>query len=248
MNISSLQSRCFFLFLPLLIGTLSLHDAAWAQQRRRPAGGRSAVVVDERLSVLRDTPGFAGKLLRRIGRGKWVAVKRAKRTADGLVFYQVNVTRRTGGWLQRESVVMPSQAGEDSRLVRLINGSDDFDRIARARIFLDLFSHSALRPAVLLLYGDEAEKAADKLAHDAIHRLSGPELEDTGAPLVSYYQNFNGIDRYRRQGINFGFDMSRKQFRYDGAAWRELIRRYPLSTEAEQARQRLEKLSASTNH
>ena len=38
------------------------------------------------------------------------------------------------------------------------------------------------------------------------------------------------------------FDRASKQFHYDGAAWREIIRRYPNSPEAAEARKRLEGL------
>jgi hypothetical protein len=65
-----------------------------------------------------------------------------------------------------------------------------------------------------------------------------------GAPVHSYFLNYNGIDRYRRQGVVFTFDSAAKQFHYDGAAWREIVRRYPQSPEAEQARARLNGLPA----
>lgn len=240
MNSSSHPSKVSFLiFLIILVNCLSPAESS-GQQRRPPAGGRIAVVVDERLSALRATPDFSGKLLRRVGRGKLVAVRKEKRTADGVVFYQVNVTRRTGGWLQRESVVLPGHAADERRLARLISASEDFDRIIRAQIFFDLFPRSALRPTVLLLYGDEADKAAAKLARDAARRLDPDEIKANSAPLFSYYLNYNGLDRYRRQGIVFRFDSVTRQFHYDGAAWREIVRRYPRSSEAAEARQRLE--------
>jgi hypothetical protein len=44
------------------------------------------------------------------------------------------------------------------------------------------------------------------------------------------------------------FDQSTRRFHYDGAAWRELIRRYPKSPEAALARSRLaQKATKSTN-
>jgi hypothetical protein len=64
-------------------------------------------------------------------------------------------------------------------------------------------------------------------------------MEAGGAPLKSYYLNFSGLDRYRRQGVAFTFDAATKSFRYGGAAWRELVRRHPRSAEAEKARARL---------
>ena len=49
----------------------------------------------------------------------------------------------------------------------------------------------------------------------------------------------NGLDRYNRQSVTFTFDRATKQFHYDGAAWREILRKYPDSPEAAEAKQRL---------
>jgi hypothetical protein len=210
-----------------------------------PPGGQRAIVVDERLAALRAEPSLTAPLVQRLGRGRLVALVGApRRTEDGVSFYRVAVTRRTRGWLQVESVVAPARAREDERLLRLIQGSEDFDRIARARIFLDEFPHSPLRPTVLLLFGVEAEDVATRLSRDAGRRLKESELRATGAPLRSYFLNFNELDRYRRQGITFTFDEIARQFHYDGASWRELVRRYPRSAEATEARQRLAARSA----
>ena len=210
-----------------------------AQQRKLPVGGRLAVVVDERLAALRATPQLNGRLVRRLSRGRLVAVRSARTSADGITFFLVNVTRRTHGWIQRDAVVSPSRAGDDRRLSTLIQRSDAFDRIVRARIFLDNFPRSTLRPEVLLLLGDTAEVLAAKLSRDAARRLE----DDLGdAPEFSYYLNYTALDRYNRQRVAFVFDKNRKRFHYDGAAWRELIRRYPRSSAASEARKRLELL------
>jgi len=207
-----------------------------AQKRKPPAGGRLAVVVDERLGALRATPQLNGRLVRRLGRGRLVAVRSMKTSADGIVFFLVNVTSRTHGWIQREAVASPSRAGDDQRLLRLIKTSNGFDRIARARIFLDHFPRSPLRPEVLLVLGDTAEEIAAKLSTDAARRLK----EGLGdAPEFSYYLNHTGLDRYNRQRVGFVFDKSTKRFHYDGAAWRELIRRHPHSPQAAEAEKRL---------
>src|SRR5688572_25423657 len=207
-----------------------------AQKRKAPAGGRLAVVVDERLGALRATPQLNGRLVRRLGRGRLLAVRSMKTGADGIVFFLVNVTSRTHGWIQREAVASPSRAGDEQRLLSLIQSSNGFDRISRARIFLDHFPRSPLRPEVLLLLGDTAEEVAVKLSTDAARRLS----EGRGdAPEFSYYLNHTSLDRYNRQRVGFVFDKSAKRFHYDGAAWRELIRRHPRSSEAAEARKRL---------
>ena len=215
-------------------------------QRRRVSvgGGRGAVVVDERLAALRDGPDFSARLLQRMSRGRAVSILGAKRTPDGITFYRVAVTRRTGGWLQSEAVVSPARSEDDARLLRLIRGSEEFDRVARARIFLDLFQRSPLRPTVLMIYAEEAEAAAAKLSREAARRLDEREMTAGGAPLFSYFLNYNGLDRYRRQGIAFLFNRATKQFHYDGEGWREILRRYPRSAEAVEARKRLDALSS----
>jgi hypothetical protein len=174
-----------------------------------------------------------------MGRGGLVAIRGEKRSRDGIVFYRVNVTSRTSGWIQREALVSPARSGDDVRLLRLIKGSADFDRIARARIFLDNFTSSELRPEVLLIYSQAAEEVAGRLSRAASRRLEATEMEAGGAPLFSYFLNFNELDRYNRQGVTFVFDAREKRFRYDGEGWQELVHRYPRSPEAVEARKRL---------
>jgi len=214
------------------------------QQRKPPTGGRLAIVVDERLAALRSTPQLNGKLVRRLSRGRLVAIRSVKTSSDGIAFLLVNVSSRTHGWIQRDAVASPSRANDDRRLLTLIQRSDGFDRIARARIFLDNFPRSPLRPEVLFLLGETAEDVAAKLSLDAARRLK----DDLGdAPEFSYYLNYTGLDRYNRQGISFVFDTTTKRFHYDGAAWRQLIRRYRHSREASIAHDRLNSLDSITH-
>ena len=209
------------------------HDSIFAQKRKPPSGGRLVVVVDERLAALRATPQLDGRLVRRLSRGRMVAIRSAKTTSEGITFFFVNVSARTRGWIQREAVVSPARAGDDQRLLRLIEASEGFDRISRSRIFLDHFPRSLLRPKILLLLGDSAEKIADKLSNDAERKIRPGD-----APAFTYYMNYSGLDRYNRQGVKFVFNQSTKRFHYDGAAWRELIRRYPKTPEAGEAKKR----------
>jgi hypothetical protein len=228
-----------FLLLLLTTTFLTSIDMTAFGKRRPPAGGRVAIVVDERLSALRTMPEFSGQLLRRIGRGGLVAIRGEKRNRDGIVFYKVNVTSRTSGWIQRDAIVCVCRSGDDAKLLRLIKGSEDFDRVARARIFLDNFRQSELRPEVLMIQAEAAEDAADRLSHDASRRLNEREIKAGGAPTFSYFLNFNGLDRYNRQGITFTFDAQEKRFHYDGESWQEIVHRYPRSPQAVEARQRL---------
>ncbi len=214
-------------------------------KKRVPPGGRVAVVVDERLSALRSAPDLSAKLLERLSRGHLVSIRGEKTTADGLKFYRVALSSRTFGWVQSDAVVVPWRAGDDRRLLTLIENSDEFDRIVRAKTFLDVFPQSLLRPKVLAMYASEAEDVADKLTRDAARRFAKNELPSDGAPEFSYYLNFNGLDRYNREGITFVFDRATKKFSYNGAAWREILKRYPNSPEAVEARKHLELLGAA---
>lgn len=205
-----------------------------------PTGGRLAIVVDERLAALRREPQLSGRLIKRLSRGRMVAIRASRTTQDGIVFFLVNVTSRTHGWIQREAVVSARHNGDDRRLLELINASQGFDRIVRARIFLDHFPRSPLRPQVLLLLGNTAEELAAQLSREAAKRLNGAT---SGAPEFSYFMNYSGLDRYNRQRIGFVFSRATRNFHYDGAAWRELTRRYPNSPEASEARKRLAQLA-----
>src|SRR6185369_9144651 len=200
-------------------------------QKKPPSGGR--------LAALRATPQLNGKLVRRLSRGRLVAIRSVKTTADGIAFLLVNVSTRTHGWIQRDAVVSASRSGDDRKLLTLIQQSTGFDRLSRARIFLDHFPRSPLRPEVLLLLGDTAESVAEKLSRDAARRL---KQEPGDAPEFTYYLNYTGLDRYNRQRVGFIFDKTTKRFHYDGAAWRELIRVYPRSSAASEARKRLDLL------
>jgi len=214
-----------------------IHTNVFAQTRRSPTGGRIAVVVDERLAALRSTPELNGRLVRRLSRGRLVAIRSMKTNRAGITFLLVNVTSRTSGWIQRESVASSSRSGDDIRLVRLIENSQGYDRIARARIFLDHFRRSPLRPLVLLVLGDIAEQLAASLSQSATRKLTNRGTLE--APEFTYYLNYPGLDRYNRQGVNFTFNSMTKHFHYDGSAYRQLLRHHPKSAEATQARELL---------
>ena len=226
--------KAFLLFLAVFLFVNNV-----IARKRLPTGGRVAIVVDERLSALRTTPELTGTLVRRVNRGGLVAIIGAKTSRDGVVFYRVNVSRRINGWMQRDAVVSPSRVGDDARLLKLIKASEDFDIIVRARLFLDYFRASSLRPEVLMIYSLAAEDVAARLSHDARRRLDENEMSAGGAPMFSYFLNYTGLDRYNRQGVNFVFDQVQKRFRYDGEGWRELVHRYPDSPQSAEARKRL---------
>jgi len=214
----------------------------FAQKKRVPPGGNIAVVADERLAALRVAPHLNARLIQRLSRGRFVSVRTTRRNYEGVFFCHVVVTRRTSGWVQSEALVMSGRSGDDERLAHLIGGIDEFERVARARIFIDTFPRSPLRPKILLGLGDAAEEAAAQLTREATRRFERREIPTDGAPDFSYYLNYNGLDRYNRQGVTFTFNREKKQFHYDGAAWREIVRKYQKSPEATEAAKRLENL------
>ena len=236
-----------FVFLISLVFIIN----ASAQQKRRvvskaknPPAAKfpgAAIVVDERLSVLRSEPSFAAKPVQRMRTGRIVMIS-GSRVADGVTFYRINAAPNYG-WVQAEAVFSKARRGDDARLAKLVQSSDGFEQIERAGIFLETFPDSPLRPAILLLLGDLMEEFALKLSAEATRRLDRREMAATDAPLHSFYLNYVSLDRYRKININFVFNSNTKLFHYDGAGWREIIKKFPQSAEAVEAQKRVDSLN-----
>lgn len=238
-----------FLLIFSVVFLVFVSDAA-AQNRRRalpkpknPVAVKTsnqAVVVDERLAVLRVAPGFSSKIVQRMRRGRNVTIFDSKQ-ADGATFYRIAAAPNSG-WVQAEAVVGKSRTGDDARLAKLAQSSKGFDQIERGAIFLETFRDSSLRPAILLLVGDLMEETALKLSADATRQFDRREMAATGAPLHTFYLNYTSLDRYRRLDMNFLFNSNTKLFHYDGANWREIVKKFPSSAEAAEAQKRLDAL------
>jgi hypothetical protein len=209
--------------------------------QRSEANFYKAIVIDERLAVLRNAPSLFAKPIQRMRRGRIVTIFET-RQSDGVTFYRVAAATRAQGWLQKEALAGRSRRGDDERLARLVQASDGFDQIERAQIFLENFADSPFRPSILLLFGDLMEEIALKMSADAARRLSRREMAASGAPLHSFYLNYVSLDRYQRLGIGFVFNSSTRLFHYDGASWREIIKKAPVTNEAKEAQKRLESL------
>ena len=203
--------------------------------------GSSAVVVDETLSVLRTRPSLFADPIQRMRRGRRVQILGASE-ADGVRFYKVSAPPGRFGWVQTDAVFGRFRAADEERLASLFQASDGFDQVELAKTFLELYPASKFRPTVLLLYGDLLEDLATKLSRDATSRLSRREMAASGAPLHSFYLNFNMIDRYRKLGVTFLFNSSDRTFHYDGASWREILKKHATSSEAAEAAKRLDAL------
>jgi hypothetical protein len=207
--------------------------------QRRPI---QALVVDESLSVLRSKPSLFAPSIQRMRRGRKVQILGAAE-ADGVKFFRVAAVPGHAGWLQSDAVFGRFRPGDEERLARLIHAADGFDQIELAITFFQLYPTSQLRPTMLLLFGDLLEGTAAKLSRDASSRLDRREMAATGAPLHSYYLNFNMLDRYRKLDVRFVFNPSTRSFHYDGASWKEVVRKHPSSPAAMEAQKRLSALA-----
>lgn len=211
-----------------------------AAQTTREIGG-TATVIDETLSVLRAKPSLFADSLQRMRRGRRVQILGVAE-ADGVRFYRVAAPPTSSGWVQADAVFGKFRAGDEERLARLVQASDGFDQIEIASTFFELYPDSQFRPSILLLYGDLLEEVAAKLSKDSSSRLSRREMAASAAPLHSYYLNFVSLDRYRKLGVIFLFNSSTRSFHYDGESWKEIIKKFPASTEAADAQKRLDSL------
>ena len=237
-------------FFTILLPVFLFFTINTEAQKRRPSSqsnknsvvspaANKAVVVDERLAVLRSAPSFFAQIVQRMRRGRTVTINGAKE-ADGVTFYRVSALPNNTGWVQAEALAGRFRRGDDARLAKLIQASEGFEQIERAQIFLETFPDSTLRPAILLLLGDLMEETALRLSNEATRRLDRREMAASGAPLHSFYLNYTSLDRYRRLGINFVFNSNTKLFHYDGANWREIVKKFPKSAEAVEAQKRLD--------
>jgi hypothetical protein len=216
-----------FRLLSFLLVFIIFTSTAEAQKRRvsqKPSGAQksainTAIVVDERLAVLRVEPSLYAKAVQRMRLGRIVQISGTKQ-ADGVTFYRVTALPNNFGWVQAEAVVTKSRRGDDGRMAKLVQALDGFEQIECAALFLDTFTDSPLRPAIFLLLGDLTEEIALKLSAEATRRLSRREMAASGAPLHSFYLNYVSLDRYRKLGINFLFNSSTKLFHYTGASWK----------------------------
>lgn len=201
-----------------------------------------AFVVDDRLSVLRRGADVRSQVVQRLRLGRPVyIIGSSSGVADQPKCYQVNVTRRTRGWIHNSAVAIPGRAGDDKRLLQLAeNASDGFDRIALSLLLTDSFRSSPLVPKALLVMAAEAERVAPMLSQRAAKRVATIDQTTANASLRDYYLNDAVLDRYSKVRISFDFDEAAGQYVYDGWAYRAIIKRFPASEAAKTARERLE--------
>ncbi len=74
---------------------------AIAQQTREPSN--TAIVIDERLGVLRFEPSLFSKSFLRMQNGRRISILSSKES-DGVTFYRVSAPPNNFGWVQAEAV------------------------------------------------------------------------------------------------------------------------------------------------
>ena len=212
----------------------------FAQKKRKIfIPGQPAIVFDDRLSALRAEPDVKARLQQRLSRGRAVGVLVATKNKSGSSFLRVAVSRNVRGWILTAAIArLNSVADGEKVLAALAAAKDDLIKIRMARVCADSLRLPAIAPRALLALGQAAEHAAEKLSRDADRRL-GENTPDTGVSKRDFELSFNGLDQFNRAGVTFDYDEAQDRFAYDGAAYRELLRRYPRSAEAAQARERL---------
>jgi hypothetical protein len=223
--------------------TFALITATAQSVRKIFLPGQRAVVFDERLSALRARPDVKAPLKQRMRRGRRVGVLGANTAKDGVKFFRVAVSRNTGGWVLADAVIRPGVAADAERLMMLIGGTeDDFTKARLARLCAGEFRSSNFAPKALMILGETAEGAAERLSHDAKRRVGDDDSgagPNAGLTKRDFMLNYAGLDRYNRIGVTFDYDATSDRIVYDGAAYRELLRRYPRSLEAQSAQAKL---------
>lgn len=243
------RSVSTLLFFSLMIFSFSVsaqrrgtsRNSRTASTPKKTVVVNKAIVVDQRLAVLRVSPSLYAKPVQRMSGGREVSVSESKE-ADGVTFYRVNTSPKSSGWVQADALIGTFRRGDDERLAKLVQASEGFDRIERASIFIEMFPASPLRPPILLLFGDLIEEEAAKLSSRATRNLDRREMSASGAPLHSFYLNYPFLDRYRKLGVIFLFNSNTRNYHYDGETWKELVKKFPNSSEAVEAQKRLNSL------
>ncbi|HEY8462055.1 MAG TPA: hypothetical protein VIM99_16830 [Blastocatellia bacterium] len=231
------------LIAAVALATAAAITTAAQSQRKAFVPGQPGVVFDERLSALRDQPDVKAPIKQRMRRGRRVGVLGSRTARDGAKFFRVAVSRNSRGWVLAGAVIRPGVAADAERLMRLIEEtSDEFAKARLARLCADEFRSTNFAPKALMILGEAAENEAERLSRSVRRLLGAPDPNKTpnaGLTRRDFVLNYAGLDRYNRIGVTFDYDAASDRIVYDGAAYRELLRRYPRSAEARAAREKL---------
>jgi hypothetical protein len=206
-------------------------------------------VVDDRLSALRREANVQSTVLRRLRLGRAVYVIAGPGTKSAQSgFYRVAQTRRTRGWMHQAAIAIPGRNGETERVIALLEerlsekqtATGIFERLLLCKLVIEQFPGSSLTAKVMLMFGEDAERAAALLSRTARRQPLKASGSPGGASLRDYYLSDASLDRYSRLGIHFDYLENRAEYLYDGQIHRQLLQRYPKSEAAQQARRQLQ--------
>lgn len=234
--------QALVLILCLMIGS----PLVLAQAKRKPfIPGQPAIIFDDRLSALRELPDVKAPLKQRLSRGRLVGILGTNKSRSGSQFLRVAISRNVRGWILAAAVARLGHASDGEKILAAIAASrDDLNKLRMARLCADELRTPPIAAKALLALGQTAEHAAENLSRAADRRL-GDALPENNLSRRDFVLSFNGLDRFNRAGVTFEYDEAKDRIVYDGAAYRELVRRYPRSSEAQAARDRLEVLTPS---
>lgn len=242
---SAFLAVCFTATLISTLAPLAQAQTITLKKRKQLISGQRAIVFDDQLAALRTQPNLKAPLIQRLRYGRVVGIRSSVRKGpDGMRFFLVSISRNTSGWLLADAVIRPRHPDDAARLSKLLGETDDlYARMRLARLCADEFRGLPVAQQALLTLAEAAEQAAVRLSREAQRRIAGV-IENAGSSINQreYALNYSGLDRYNRIGVTFDYDQSQQRFVYDGAAYRELLRYYPRSTNAQQVRERLAKL------
>ncbi len=243
-----LAALCAIVVFVTVVFTSASAQTFPLKKRKQILPGQRAIVYDERLSALRTQPDVKAQLIARLHRDREVGIIGAPRSMnDGPLFYPVAISRNVRGWIIAEALARPQQGQDAARLMSLIEDTqDEFGRVRLARLYAVQYRGKDLAPRALLLLGQTAEQVATKLSREAHRRVGEPdEALDKQLSERAYMLNYVGLDRYNKLGVTFDYDEASERLIYDGSAYREILKSYPRSQEAAEARTRLERLKQS---
>ena len=118
----------------ILLFSFSVHSQKrrTATMVRPPEIGKTGIILDETLSVLREKPSLFANAVQRMRRGRELRILGVAE-ADGVKFYRVSVPPSNSGWVQADAVFGKFRLGDEERLARLVQAADKRPRARSPR-------------------------------------------------------------------------------------------------------------------
>ncbi|MBZ5537403.1 MAG: hypothetical protein LAO31_15720 [Acidobacteriia bacterium] len=230
-----------FLIISLIL-TTALFAAAVPTKTPKKNGAKSlhAYVFDDRFSVVRSRPDVKALFLRRLRAGHRVFLAVGGLPSKNVKYRRVVISRKLSGWIPAAAVVAPGLPGDDERLFRYAASQPREKAMVALKILTTHFDRTPLRATALLRLGQLAEEEAGQLTVEANRKLAREERSlPEGVDEEDLFANYRGLDRWASNGVRIIYHKERDRFVYSGEAYLEIIRKFPGSSEAASARERL---------